>query len=430
MLHQVVEQQYIHENKYLYSIVEGLRFAFEPFHSYIDMTAKAYSTHDNIFKNTAVGNMFAANLEMWQRLTKRYGKPHFGINSVIVNNEEIGVYEDVIVEKPFGNLLHFAKVNYDKKNEKKLLIVAPMSGHYPTLLRGTVKDILPHFDVYITEWINARDVPVLHGKFDLDDFIDYVIEFINEIGDNVHVLAICQPTVPVLAASALMAEDKKSAKIASIILTGGPVDARISPTDVDNFANTRQMNWFEENMITNVPANYPGFMRAVYPGFIQLAGFMGMNMQRHFGEHFKLYQHLIRGDDDEAEMKRKFYDEYLAVMDMPAEFYLQTIRTAFKDFSLPRGTMYSNGRHVNTKALKDPAMLILEGELDDISGIGQTKAALSICPNIPKDRKKYHLQAGVGHYGVFNGSKYRNSIVPIIDEFTTKFDLHNAKTKH
>lgn len=404
------------ENTWLYTMVEFSRKNVLPIKNLNNLYQMYHSSPFNMLKGTDLDRMMTANMEMTDRLLKDYKKPEFGIDSILVGNKEIKVVQDTISHKRFCKLLHFKKLSAKHENQPKLLIVAPLSGHHATLLRGTVKDTLPHFDVYITDWIDANQVPMSYGKFDLDDYTYYVMEFMNLLGPNLSVMAVCQPVVPVLAAVCLLEEEGKK-PVDSMVLMGGPVDARESSTQVTKFADNRSMNWFETNMITRVPMNYPGFMRPVYPGFIQLYGFMAMNMQRHVGEHFKLYQHLIVGDDESAEQHNKFYDEYLAVLDVTAEFYLQTIRTVFKDFDLPKGKMYVGDRKVNTESVRHASLLCIEGELDDISGIGQTKAALKLCKNIPEKRKAYHLQKGVGHYGVFNGRKFREQIVPVIKDF-------------
>ncbi|MBN9542246.1 MAG: polyhydroxyalkanoate depolymerase [Alphaproteobacteria bacterium] len=403
----------------LYTMVEFSRKNVLPLKNFANMLQVYQSSPLNIFKGTEIDRLLNANLEFTDRFLKEYSKPEFGINSVKIGTKDIKIVEDVVMRKRFCNLIHFRKISEKYQNLPKLLIVAPLSGHHATLLRGTVKDTLPHFDVYITDWIDASKVPMAHGKFDLDDYIYYTKDFMNNLGPNLSVMAVCQPVVPVLAAVCLLEEEGRT-PVDNMILMGGPVDARKSSTQVTKFAENRSMNWFETNVITRVPINYPGFGRPVYPGFIQLFGFMAMNMQRHVGEHFKLYQHLVVGDGDSADQHIKFYDEYLSVLDVTAEYYLQTIKTVFKDFDLPKGKMLVGDRKVKPEAVKHAALLCIEGELDDISGIGQTKAAIDICTHIPKSRSHYHLQKGVGHYGVFNGRKFRESIVPVIKDFCYK----------
>jgi poly(3-hydroxybutyrate) depolymerase len=298
--------------------------------------------------------------------------------------------------------------------------VAPLSGHYATLLRGTVEALLPHFEIYITDWADGREVPTQLGGFDLDDYIDYLIEFMEFLGPEIHTMAVCQPAVPLLAAVAIMADSTPAAAPASMTLIGGPVDTRKNPTEVNKLATKRSLEWFKSHVITRVPFNYPGFLRPVYPGFLQLSGFMTMNLDRHIGEHVKLFQHLVNGDGESAEAHKKFYNEYLSVLDLPAEFYLQTIEVVFQQHALPKGEWVSRGRHIDPSKITRTALLTLEGELDDISGVGQTQAAQTLCSGLKPTQKKHHLQPAVGHYGIFNGRKFRDLIVPIIKDFAAK----------
>jgi poly(3-hydroxybutyrate) depolymerase len=298
-----------------------------------------------------------------------------------------------------------------------LLIVAPMSGHYPTLLRGTVETFLPNHDVYITEWIDARMVPLTEGRFDLDSYIDYILSILHTLGGDVHVIAVCQPSVPVLAAIALMEADNDPDVPRSMVLMGGPIDTRINPNDVNRLAERRGLNWFRNHVIAKVPFPHPGFMRDVYPGFLQLHGFMTMNLDRHIEAHHNLFLHLVKGDGDSAQKHREFYDEYLAVMDLAAEFYLQTVDTVFIRHALPKGEMKHRGCRVDPAAIRRVALMTVEGEKDDISSVGQTKAAHALCVNIPEEHKIHYIQPGVGHYGVFNGSRFRAEIAPRIADF-------------
>jgi poly(3-hydroxybutyrate) depolymerase len=298
-----------------------------------------------------------------------------------------------------------------------LLIVAPMSGHYATLLRGTVEAFLPNHDVYITEWRDARTVPMSEGSFDLDDYIDYLISMLHVLGGDTHVLAVCQPAVPVMAAVAVMEADDDPYVPHSMVLMGGPIDTRVNPTGVNKLAERRGINWFRHNVITKVPFPNPGFMRDVYPGFLQLHGFMQMNLDRHIEAHRDLFLHLVRGDGDSAGKHKEFYDEYLAVIDLAAEYYLQTVDTVFVRHALPRGAMMHRDRPVDPSRIKRVGLLTVEGEYDDISGVGQTEAAHRLCSNIPADRQAHWLQPGVGHYGVFNGSRFRSEIAPRISDF-------------
>ncbi|AZL15656.1 polyhydroxyalkanoate depolymerase [Rickettsiales endosymbiont of Stachyamoeba lipophora] len=429
------------DNKWLYFWVELFKKNKDYLAYYINYYNFWRESQPDFVKDSYMVNSFDASIGMIERIAKKYDKPEFGIKTIIIGDKEHTVTEIEVLHKPFCRLLHFKKS--EQLNHPKMLIVAPLSGHYATLLRGTVRDSLQYFDVYITDWTNASEVPLSKGKFDLDDYIYYLNDFIKFLGTNLSVMAVCQPTVPVLASVALLAAEGNE-HVKNMVLMGGPVDARASATEVTKFAEKREMNWFESNVITRVPINYPGFMRAVYPGFIQLAGFMSMNMQRHLGEFMKLYQHLIVGNDDSAEAHIQFYDEYLSVMDISAEFYLQTIKTVFKDFALPLGKMYVGNQKVRPEAITNTSLLVIEGELDDISGVGQTKAALKICKNIPQANTHYHLQPGVGHYGVFNGRKFREQILPVIRDFcyasvnssntaktdnTTKKNINHKKSK-
>jgi poly(3-hydroxybutyrate) depolymerase len=330
------------------------------------------------------------------------------------------VRERVLLKKPFCNLVHFERdvPARRRRQDAKLLIVAPLAGHFPTLLRGTVRDLLPYYDVYVTEWQDARYVPRAEGTFDLDDYIDYVVEFLRVFRGDVHVMAVCQPTVPVFAAVSLM-EAKGDLDVPhSMILMAGPIDARESPTAVNRFAEGKPLNWFRHNVITQVPWPYPGMMRLVYPGFLQLSGFMGMNFDRHVTAHRDLFHNLIRGDGDSADKHREFYDEFLAVMDLTADYYLQTMETVFLEQKLPRGLMVHRNDKVDPSKIHRVALMTVEGERDDISGIGQTGAAQTLCSNLPDALREHHVQPGVGHYGVFNGSRFRAEIVPKIRDFT------------
>ncbi len=364
---------------------------------------------------TRFGRAIAASSEIYERATRRYGKPEFGIDHTVIDGERVPVDIVPVARRTFCVLLHFRRAT-DRK-DPKVLVVAPMSGHYATLLRGTVRGLLPEHDVYITDWVNASMVPVTEGRFDLDDYIDYVIEFLELLGPDVHVLAVCQPSVPVLAAVSMMSAADNPAVPRSMILMGGPIDTRVNPTQVNLLAATRPIEWFERTVITNVPIGYPGFMRRVYPGFLQLTGFMTMNLDRHFGSTLRHFHHLIRGDGESASAHREFYDEYLSVMDLTAEFYLQTVKVAFQDHALPLGTMVSRGRKVDPRAIQKTALMTVEGELDDISGVGQTYAAHALCANLPPEKRRHLLQKGVGHFGIFNGRRWRNEILPQVRDF-------------
>ena len=366
---------------------------------------------DNVVARTVV-----AACELVVRSGMSHTRPPFvGLATTTVNGREVAVTERDVVETPFGNLLHFAKDGAE--DQPKVLVVAPMSGHFATLLRGTVKTLLPDNDVYITDWKNARSVSLRYGKFDLDDFIDTLIGFMNFLGPKHHVLAVCQPAVPVFAAVALMAADSAPNQPKTMTLMGGPIDTRINPTQVNLLATTRDYEWFERNVITSVPLRYPGAFRRVYPGFLQLAGFMQMNLDRHVDAHVNLFHHLVKGDGESAEATQTFYDEYTAVMDLPADFYLQTIREVFQLHSLPLGKYASRGRKVEPRAIKKTALLTVEGENDDICAVGQTSAAHDLCTGLAGSKHAHHLQPKVGHYGVFNGRRWSTEIYPVVRDF-------------
>ena len=407
---------YAFENMGLYSCVELISHTMSyPLSNASSYMHKYLSTTDD---NQHTKQMLAS-FELLERLTKKYDKPEFGITHTKVNGSIVELSEEYVMEKDFCKLLHFKKLSKTKEiqEQKKMLLVAPISGHYATLLRNTVKSLLPHFDVYITDWVNASQVPLSKGKFDLEDCVEYIIAFIKRFKQPCNVMAICQATVPVLSAVSILSEEKDDRAPANMILIGGPIDARRSPTEVNMFAENKKMDWFESHVVTRVPVNHPGYMRSVYPGFLQLSGFLSMNMQRHIGEHVKLFNHLVIGDDDSAEAHKKFYNEYLSVCDMPAEFYLQTVDAVFKRYLLPTGQLYVNNKKVSPSAIEKTRLLVLEGELDDISGLGQTKAAIGLCKNLADKDKHYHMQKNVGHYGIFNGSKFTKFVVPVIKDW-------------
>lgn len=413
-------------NAPLYTLHEVQHAFMAPLSIWAHHSKYWYNNPANPFSYTPMGRQMAAGSELLERITKRYAKPVFGILHTMVDGKKVRIREKIIDEKPFCNLLHFEKRigrrKADKLNQPKLLIVAPVSGHHATLLRGTVRDLLPHADIYITDWLDARDVPLTEGGFDLHDYIDYIISHFKILGSDTHVMAVCQPSVPVLAAVAIMnaRNDKNTPK--SMTLIGGPIDTRESPTEVNKLAEEKPLSWFKDNAITTVPINYPGFMREVYPGFLQLTGFMTMNLDKHIDAHVKLFNHLVEGDGESAESHREFYNEYLAVMDITSEFYLQTVREVFQKHSLPKGEFMYRDELVDCSKITKTALLTLEGERDDISGTGQTKAAQKLCTNLPASMKKHHTQANVGHYGIFNGRRYREYVVPIISDFLRKHD--------
>ncbi len=373
----------------------------------------------NPFGYSAMGPLVAASLEVFAHAAAPRGKPKFGIDFVRVAGKDVPVHEEILLQKPFGQLKHFHREGIDKG--PSLLIVAPMSGHYATLLRGTVERLLPSFDVYITDWRDAKMVPVSEGSFDLDDYVDYLIEFLEliaqETGERPHLLAVCQPAVPAFAATALMNEDKNPSRPRTLTMMGGPIDTRQAPTAVNTLATQRPFAWFENNVVATVPMLYPGAGRKVFPGFLQLAGFMTMNLGSHLVSHWEMFKHLVVGDEESAAATQKFYDEYRSVCDMTAEFYLQTVDVVFQQHLLPKGEMEHRGRLVDPAAIRDTALLAIEGERDDISGIGQTKAALEIATRLSRAKKHYLLAKDVGHYGIFNGRKWREQIAPAVERF-------------
>ncbi len=405
-------------SSYPYQLYEMAHAALLPARAVSDAAHFVFRNPWNPLSSTALGKNISAGAELFERMTRRYGKPTFGLAEIQVDGVVTPVLEDVVWAKPFGNLLRFVRPDFPEgARQPKLLIVAPMSGHYATLLRGTVEAFLPHFDVHIADWADARMIPLAMGPFDLDDYIDYLREMLAHLGPGVHTIGVCQPSVPLLAAAALMEAASDANAPASMTLMGGPVDTRRSPTEVNKLAEKRGVEWFRRNCLHTVPFPYPGFGREVYPGFLQLSGFMAMNLDRHVSAHLNMFNHLVSGDGDLAEKHREFYDEYLAVMDLAAEYYMQTVETVFVRHALPRGEMTHRGRLVDLAAIRNCGLLTVEGENDDISGVGQTYAANELCVNIPEARKQYCLAEGVGHYGVFNGSRFRKEIAPHIRKF-------------
>jgi poly(3-hydroxybutyrate) depolymerase len=408
-------------NRFTYQLHEMAYLACAPWRAMSDATRFWARNPLNPLAKTQIGRNILASTEMFERLTRRYGKPHFGLDRTTVDGRDVAVEEIVVWQKPFCRLLRFQRDLPGGTAQPKLLIVAPMSGHYATLLRGTVEAFLPHYDVYITDWSDARMVPAIE-TFDLDDYIDYLIEMCHVLkadGGALHTLGVCQPAVPLIAAIAVMEADDDPHVPTSMTLMGGPIDTRKSPTAVNLLAEKRGSQWFRDNCIHTAPYPYPGFGRKVYPGFLQLSGFMAMNIDRHVDAHVEMFNHLIKGDDDSGDRHRDFYDEYLAVMDLTAEFYLQTIDAVFVEHRLPKGTMVHRNKRVDLAAIRRVGLMTVEGENDDISGLGQTYAAHALCHNIPGEAKMHHVQKDVGHYGVFNGSRFRNSIVPRIVAFNS-----------
>ncbi|MGZ5201948.1 MAG: polyhydroxyalkanoate depolymerase [Telluria sp.] len=408
----------------LYQLHEMQRSFLTPLMQWADASSKLFSNPVSPFAHTPFSQRIAAGYELMYRLGKEYHKPAFAIDTTTINGEQVGIMERTVATKPFCKLLHFKKDLSDRKldalKQPKVLLVAPLSGHHATLLRDTVRGLLPDHDVYITDWTDARMVPLSEGPFHLDDYIYYVQDFMRLLAPNLHVISVCQPTVPVLAAISLMASNKDPKLPKTMTMMGGPIDPRKSPTAVNDLATEKPFSWFENTVIYSVPGNYPGFGRKVYPGFLQHAGFIAMNPGRHAQSHREFYQHLVRGDDSSAESHRQFYDEYNAVLDMPAEYYLDTIKTVFKDHSLPKGTWKVGGQLVRPQDIKTVALFTVEGELDDISGAGQTQAAHELCSGIPGDMHLDFVAPKCGHYGIFSGRRWREQVAPRIAEFIRK----------
>ena len=365
---------------------------------------------------TGPGPFMASALEVFAHTYAPRGEPEWGIAQVPANGRVHPVTHEVVYSKPFCDLRHFSHSGL-AEDAPKVLLVAPMSGHYATLLRGTVARLVENQHVYVTDWADAKMVPLDAGPFDLDDYIDYLIEFLEQIGPNTHVVAVCQPSVPAYAATAIMGKDKNPCRPATLTMMGGPIDTRASPTSVNDVATERPMGWFRDHVIATVPMAYPGAGRKVYPGFLQLSGFIAMNLGQHIMSHYQYFNHLIEGDNDSAASHRNFYDEYLSVCDMTAEFYLQTVHHVFKEHSLANGTFNHRGKIIDLKGIGDTALLAIEGERDDISGIGQTEAALDLATALPDAKKKYFMAEDCGHYGIFNGSKWRNKIAPVVEDW-------------
>ena len=399
----------------LYTLHEMSHAALAPWQIWASMNANMFSHPFSPLSYSPLSRKIAAGSELFVRVTQRYHKPQFGIDETRIGGKALAVSETVVLDKPFCRLLQFKRDT--RRADPKVLLVAPLSGHHATLLRDTVRTLLPDHEVYITDWVDARMVSLFHGPFHLDDYVDYVREFISFLGPEVHVVSVCQPTVPVLAAIALMAEADAPVKPRTMIMMGGPIDARRSPTAVNNLATRKPLSWFRGNVIHRVPAKYPGAMRQVYPGFLQHMGFVAMNPSRHADAHRDFYNHLVEGDGESAEAHRRFYDEYNAVLDMPAEYYLDTIKTVFQEFSLPKGRMFVREQLVRPQAISKTALLTIEGELDDISGNGQTESAHGLCTSIPAKKREHILAPEVGHYGIFSGRRFRETLYPRIRAF-------------
>lgn len=402
-----------------YHFYEMNHAVMQPYRAVADAARLFFRNPVNPFSHTPYGRAVAAAAEMFERSTRRYGKPSFNLPTALVGGERVPIRETIVWQRPFCRLLRFEKIfpRMLPRPQPKMLLVAPMSGHYATLLRGTVDAFLPTHDVYVTDWEDARNVPLAAGNFDLDNYIDYVIEMMHALGPDTHIVAVCQPSVPVLAAVSLMESRGDPNAPITMTLMGGPIDTRISPTAVNRLAESKGLKWFQDNVVMRVPFPHPGFMREVYPGFLQITGFMTMNLDRHVNAHRELFQHLIEGDGDSAKKHKEFYDEYLAVMDLTAEFYLQTVEAVFIEHALPRGTMKHRGERVDPSAIRTVALMTIEGEKDDITGGGQTEATHRLTTNLPESMRTHYLQDSVGHYGVFNGSRFRAEIAPRMKDF-------------
>ena len=370
----------------------------------------------NPFSYLGGGSVVASALDVFAHAAMARGKPDFGLGTTFIKGKPVAVIEKIECRKPFGQLKHFIR-DGAPTGQPKLLIVAPMSGHYATLLRGTVERMLPGHDVWITDWRDAREVSLKDGHFDLDDYVDYLVGFLEHIGPGAHMLAVCQPSVPCYAAATVMSANKHPCRPKTLTMMGGPIDTREAPTAVNTLSTERPHSWFRQNVIATVPTNYRGSGRKVYPGFLQLGGFMTMNLGNHMFSHWEMFKHLVVGDDDSADATKEFYDEYRSVCDMTAEFYLQTVDVVFQRHLLPKGEMMHRGKRVDPAAITDIALLAIEGERDDISGVGQTRAALKIATKLPEAQKKYYLAPEVGHYGIFNGSKWRDKIAPVVEDW-------------
>ncbi|MEQ1548300.1 MAG: polyhydroxyalkanoate depolymerase [Chakrabartia sp.] len=404
----------------LYSAYEFQRSWLAGASAWATMASEMLDNPANPFSYIGGGPVLGSALEVFAHASAPRGKPAFDLDHTVVNGQRVAVTEEIVLQKPFGQLKRFVRDGVE--GGPRLLIVAPMSGHFATLLRGTVERMLPGHDVYITDWRDAKAVPLSDGTFDLDDYVDYLIAFLDHIGPGAHMLAVCQPSVPCYAAAAVMSAGKHPCRPKTLTMMGGPVDTRKAPTAVNTLATERPYSWFENNVIATVPGLYPGAGRKVYPGFLQLSGFMSMNLGNHMMSHWEMFKHLVAGDDESAEATKDFYDEYRSVSDMTAEFYLQTIAEVFQKHSLPKGEMMHRGVRVDPAAITDIGILAIEGERDDISGLGQTKAALDIAVNLPDAQKKYYMAEGAGHYGIFNGSKWRDKIAPVVEDWIAAHD--------
>jgi len=416
----------------LYQYYETQRALMAPFSEFASASSKLYNHPLSPFTHTPMAQRVSAGLDLLHRLAKEYEKPEFDIRGATVDGVLVAVQEQVAMEKPFCRLLRFKRFTDDPtalthmKTQPVVLVVAPLSGHHSTLLRDTVKSLLTGHKVFVTDWTDARMVPVSQGPFHLDDYVAYIQEFIRHIGPEVNVISVCQPTVPVLAAVSLMASRGEFTP-RTMVMMGGPIDARKSPTAVNNLAMNKSHDWFEHNVIYRVPQNYPGATRRVYPGFLQHTGFVAMNPDRHLSSHYDYFLDLVRGDDSSAESHRQFYDEYNAVLDMPAEYYLDTIKVVFQDFALVNGTWEVHGELVKPQDIQTTALLTIEGELDDISGAGQTRAAHGLCTGVPESRRFHYDAMGAGHYGIFSGRRWREHVHPTVSSFIQRYGSNDAE---
>jgi len=407
----------------LYSLYDMQRTWLSPFVVAADLGAQLFTSPYSVFSYSPLAPRVAAQFELFYRLGKDYEKPSWDLPSTSVDGDTVAVTEQVAIDKPFCRLVHFERdLPAERQPDPTILLVAPLSGHHATLLRDTIRALLPNHDIYVTDWVDARMVPQSEGPFHLHDYVRYVQEFIRHLGPDLHVISVCQPTVPVLAAISLMAADEDPALPRSMVMMGGPIDPRCSPTQVNNLASTKSYSWFENNLIHRVPHRFPGDGRKVYPGFLQHTGFVAMNPDRHMQSHYDFYQHLVAGDDDSAEAHRRFYDEYNAVLDMPAEYYLDTIKIVFQEYRLPLGTWEIDGQRVDPSAISTVALFTIEGELDDISGLGQTEAAQRLCKNIPVKHRQHYIAPQCGHYGIFSGRRWREIICPKVAEFVRRYE--------
>ncbi len=398
----------------MYQFYQAQADLLSPLRQFAEVAARLTRLMDCGIGTPPLVRPFLAGLTMFAESGLSHRRPPFGIDSTLVGQRHVAVMEELADETPFGTLLHFRKES--ELNQPRVLLVAPMSGHFATLLRNTVEVMLPEHDVYITDWKNARDVPLAAGRFGLDEFVDHIIRFLRVMGSGSHVIAVCQPAVPALAAAAVMAEAGDSALPHSMTLMAGPIDTRVNPTKVNELAKSRPIEWFERHLISAVPWRFAGAFRHVYPGFVQLSAFMGMNLDRHIRAHFGQFRSLVGGDHISADAHRKFYNEYGAVMDLPAEFYLETVERVFQTHDLARGALTWHGQPVRPEAIRRMGLLTVEGERDDICAIGQTMAALDLCRRIPVNLKQEHLQTGVGHYGVFSGRRWASEVYPRVRE--------------